>query len=67
MQKLYNTIIEFFVNYSFQIVGAIIILIIGFYIAKKVAIWVEKLCLNKNLDVTLTKFLALTIKIVIIV
>ena len=66
MQKFYDIIIEFFVNYSFQIVGAIIILIIGFYIAKKVSLLIEKICLSKNMDVTLTKFIAMTIKIAII-
>ena len=67
MQKFYNVIIEFFVNYSFQIIGAIIILIIGFMVAKKVALFVEKLLLTKNMDITLTKFIATTLKIVIIV
>ncbi len=67
MQKFYNIIIEFFVNYSFQIIGAIIILIIGFMIAKKVALFVEKLLLSKNMDITLTRFIAMTLKIAIIV
>jgi len=67
MQKFYDIIIEFFVNYSFQIVGAIIILIIGFIVAKKVGSFVEKLLLAKNMDITLSKFIATTIKIIIIV
>lgn len=67
MQKFYDIIIEFFVNYSFQIVGAIIIVFIGFFVAKKVSLWVESFCLNKNMDITLTKFTATTIKIIIIV
>lgn len=66
MQKFYDIVIEFFVNYSFQIVGAIIILVIGFIVAKKVASFVEKLLLTKKMDVTLTKFIATTIKIAII-
>jgi len=66
MQKFYDIIIEFFVNYSFQIVGAIIILIIGFYVAKKVSSLIEKICLSKNMDVTLTKFIAMGIKVAII-
>ncbi len=67
VQKFYSIIIEFFVNYSFQIVGAIIILIIGFMVAKKVAAFVEKLLLTKDMDVTLTKFIATTLKVIIIV
>lgn len=63
---IYQMIIEFFVNYSFQILGAIIILLIGMYVAKKVSNLVEKLCSKKDLDVTLTKFLAATVKIIVI-
>lgn len=66
MQKFYDVIIEFFVNYSFQLVGAIIILIIGFYLAKKVSNFVERYCLSKNLDVTLTSFLSMTLRLAII-
>jgi len=66
MQKLYNLIIEFLVNYSFQIIGAIIILIIGYFVAKKVADFIENFCLKKNMDETLTKFIALAVKIAII-
>ncbi|MGB3752122.1 MAG: mechanosensitive ion channel domain-containing protein [Arcobacteraceae bacterium] len=66
MQKFYDIIIEFFVNYSFQIIGAIIILIIGYFVAKKVADFIEKFCLKKNMDETLTRFIALGIKIAII-
>ena len=67
MQNFYNIVIEFFVTYSFQIVGAVIILIIGFMVAKKVALFVEKVLLTKNIDITLTKFIATTLKLVIIV
>ncbi len=67
IQKIYNLIIEFFITYSFQIIGAIIILIVGIFIAKKVSIFVENFCKSKNLDVTLTKFIAATIKVVIII
>jgi len=67
MQNFYNIIIEFFVNYSFQIIGAIIIVVVGFMVAKKVAFFVEKLLLTKNIDITLTKFIATTLKVAIIV
>ena len=67
VQKFYNLIIEFFVNYSFQIVGAIIVAIIGVYVAKKVATYVEKFCLSKDMDVTLTSFISSAVKILIIV
>ena len=66
IQKFYNIVIEFFVNYSFQILGAIIIILIGFYVAKKVATFVEEFCLKKDLDVTLTQFISAGVKIAII-
>jgi small conductance mechanosensitive channel len=67
IQRLIDKLIEFCVNYSFQIIGAIIILIVGFYIAKWVASLIMKLCEKKKLDVTLTMFLASLVKIIIIV
>jgi len=61
-----NLVIEFFINYSFQILGGIIIVFIGFYVAKRLAIIVEEFCLKKELDVTLTRFISSAIKIAII-
>ena len=63
---IYQMVIEFFVNYSFQILGAIIILLIGMMVANKVSNLVLKLCDKKGLDVTLSRFLAATTKIIII-
>ena len=36
IQKFYDLIIEFFVNYRFQLVGAIIVILMGWFVAKKV-------------------------------
>ena len=66
LQKLINTVIEFFVNYSFQVIGAIIIFLVGLYIARWVASLIAKLCGKKELDVTLTRFLSSFIKALII-
>lgn len=67
LQKLINTIVEFAVKYSFQIVGAIIILLVGFYIAKWASSLIFKICDKKNLDVTLSRFLASFIKVLVLV
>ena len=67
VQAIYNTIVEFFVNYSFQLLGAVIILLVGIFIASRVAKTVLKLCEKKELDVTLSRFIASFVKIVIIV
>ncbi|MDP3920520.1 MAG: mechanosensitive ion channel family protein [Candidatus Omnitrophota bacterium] len=66
LQKFIDTAVEFIANYSFQVVGAIIVLIIGSLIAN----WVAKLLLavfeKKKLDITLSKFLTGIVKILIL-
>lgn len=65
--RIYNIIVEFFTNYSFQLIGAVIILIIGFMFAGKIANLVLKVCEKHKLDVTLSRFLANASKMVIVV
>jgi small conductance mechanosensitive channel len=66
VQKFINTAIEFITKYSFDVVGAIIILIIGHFVSK----WVHDIVLGlfekKKLDVTLSKFLANCVKMSIL-
>jgi small conductance mechanosensitive channel len=66
-QAIYNLITEFFVNYSFQIIGALIIFGLGILVARKVSDLVLKLCEKKELDITLSRFAASTTKLAIIV
>lgn len=66
-QAIYDTVVEFFVNYSFQLVGALIIVLIGMFVAGRVARGVQRLCEKKELDITLSRFIASFVKIVIIV
>ncbi|MDH5297442.1 MAG: mechanosensitive ion channel family protein [Desulfobulbaceae bacterium] len=57
-EKLYTTVVEFLVEYSFQIIGAIIILLLGV----KLANWLGRMVVGfgerKNLDPTLTRFMS---------
>ena len=66
IQKFIDMGIEFGINYGFQVIGAIVILILGMTLAS----WVAKLILSvmqkKNIDITLSKFLAGMVKILII-
>ena len=66
-QAIYKLITEFFITYSFQILGAIIILLLGILVAKKVSGLVFRLCERKELDITLSRFIASTVKILIVV
>lgn len=67
LQKFYDIIIEFFVNYSFQIIGAIIVFIIGWFLANKISAAVKVVCERNQLDVTLTKFIVNTVKFGLII
>ncbi|WP_206483381.1 mechanosensitive ion channel family protein [Thalassotalea sp. G2M2-11] len=63
----YQLLLDFFANYSFQLVGAFIIFLLGYYIAGKFAKVVLRLCENQQLDVTLSRFLANTTKMLVVV
>jgi small conductance mechanosensitive channel len=61
-----NLIIDFFVNYSFQVVGAIIIFVVGILVARAVASFLMKFFERKEFDVTLSKFTAAAAKVTIL-
>jgi len=65
--NFYHLIIEFFSNYSFQLVGAFLIFIIGYLFAGKVANAVLRVCERHKLDVTLSRFLANTSKMIVVI
>lgn len=67
LENVYNLITEFVVTYSLQIIGALIVLIIGMFIANKISKAVLKLFKRKELDITLATFIANLIRIIIIV
>lgn len=66
VQKLINTAIEFLVTYSFQVVGALIILAIGFLIANWIGKFLFTFFQKKNLDITLSKFITGVVRIIVL-
>lgn len=66
LQQFMKTAVEFFTNYSFQVVGAILVLIIGNFIGNWALSVVLKLCQAKKVDITLAKFIASCVKILIL-
>ena len=66
VQKILGIVIDFFVNYSFQVVAAVFILIAGFIVARSVASFLMKRFERKNFDITLSKFTIGALKITII-
>lgn len=64
LHRLYQIVIEFLVTYSFQIIGAVIILLVGLKLANWLAGLTVRLCERHGLDITLTRFLGNVSKIV---
>ena len=63
---IYELITNFLVNYSFQLIGAILVLLLGIFVARRVSNVVLRLCQKKNLDVTLSGFIANTVRLIVI-
>lgn len=64
--KLMDTITEFAVQYGFQLLGALIFLIIGLKVASWAGKRVNKICLARKMDQTLAGFVGNIVKILII-
>lgn len=62
-KNLIQMITEFLVKYSFQVIGGIVVLVIGWMIAGFIANWIKKFLDSKNVDVTVTKFITGFIKV----
>lgn len=58
VNQIYQMIAEFFVKYSFQIIGALVIVLLGAVVARKISNLVLKLCEKRDLDITLSRFFA---------
>ena len=67
IQKFIDTSVEFLTNYSFQVFGAILVLVIGHFVGKWAHGVILTLCQKKKVDVTLSKFLASCVKMTILV
>ncbi len=66
LHKVAEMVVQFFVQYSFQVFGGIIILFVGSKIAAWLACLLTNLCQKKNLDPTLTKFAAGIVRTVVL-
>lgn len=66
LQKFIDTVIEYSVQYSFSVLGAIVVLVIGFIVASQLAAMTAKMMNKKNMDPTITKFTAGFIKLLIL-
>lgn len=65
VQEFYDQTIAFLTNYSFQIIGAVIIIIIGWFVSKYAYNTLIKFFEQHDFDVTLGKFAANILRILI--
>jgi len=65
--ELLDIAIEFSVKYGFQILGAVVVLVVGLKVASMIGGRITRLCESKNIDVTLSRFIGNVVKIVLIV
>ncbi len=67
IQNIVSILSEFAVNYGFQVLGAVIILLIGWQVSRWAAKLVLNICERAMIDITLAKFFAGIAKSLIIV
>ena len=67
LQGVYQLVTEFLITYSFQLVGALLIFLLGLWVASKVSRLVAKQFKKHNVDITLSNFVSNLIRILIIV
>ena len=65
VQEFYDQTIEFLANYSFQIIGALIITVIGWFLSKYIYTLLIKFFNKHNFDSTLGSFAANAIRILV--
>lgn len=65
IEEIYQLVANYLVEYSFQVIGAILILIIGMIAAGMLSRAAVRLLTKRNVDVTLTAFLGSLTKIIV--
>ena len=66
-QQIYVQVTTYLVQYSFQILGALIILVLGYFVARRAGLMVEGFMVRHHVDVTLSRFTGAGIKMLLIV
>jgi small conductance mechanosensitive channel len=66
VEHIYEFVVQFLIAYSFQLLGAIVVLIAGILIAGWVAKWLLRLQEKRNVDPTLRQFIASAVRLLLI-
>jgi small conductance mechanosensitive channel len=64
--EVYQLIVNFLVNYSFQLMGAVLVLALGFLVGGWISRAVLRLMEHRNVDLTLREFLAGVVKMLVV-
>nr|WP_105167884.1 mechanosensitive ion channel family protein [Pseudoalteromonas sp. T1lg23B] len=66
-EHYFNLIRDYLVTYSMQVLGALIILLLGLWISNRLSKMVEALMHRHQIDITLTNFISNLVKVLLIV
>ncbi len=67
LTQVYQLLVDLAVNWSFKLVGAVLVLIAGFIVGRWVANLILGVMAKRDVDVTLRQFIASTIRLIILV
>ena len=66
VEEVYQLIVNFLVTYSFQLLGAVLVLALGFIVGGWISRAVLRLMEHRNVDVTLREFIAGVVKMIVV-
>ncbi len=66
-QKMWDMAAEYLVKYGFQVLGGLVLLLVGYWMASRIAFLFLKFTQKRQWDITLSKLLASFLKIVILI
>ena len=66
VEKYMDLIVEYGVKYGFQVIYALVILIVGLIIARWLSKMVIRVCESRHLDITLSRFLGNVVRLTVI-
>lgn len=67
LQEIYTLVVTYLVSYGFQLLGALLIVLAGLFVAGRTARFIEQFLLRHKVDVTLSHFTAVALRLVILV
>ncbi len=64
--EVYQLVVNFLVNYSFQLLGAVLVLVLGFIVGGWISRIVLRLMEHRDVDLTLREFIAGVVKMIVV-